>query len=220
MVSIRNPPEWSIEPVPPRYRFLRGIDYFVLWSSLGVGLLVFSAGSFLTAAKFSDAILAIIIGSIAGSLLLALAGKIGSDHAVPSLISARPSFGIQGSYLPAILNVMQLIGWTTFEIMIMSKAAEMLAGRSDTILCLDDYYRSFCNTSWHRWPTHSGKKLVGKICHMDILCIINNHNHTFVNSRKPFKNIIIIRQWQYVFLLGFRYCDSYANILDATCGRL
>jgi len=128
MVSIRNPPEWSIEPVPPRYRFLRGIDYFVLWSSLGVGLLVFSAGSFLTAAKFSDAILAIIIGSAAGSLLLALAGKIGSDHAVPSLISTRPSFGIQGSYLPAILNVMQLIGWTTFEIMIMSKAAEMLTG--------------------------------------------------------------------------------------------
>jgi len=129
MVSIRNPPEWSIEPVPPRYRFLRGIDYFVLWSSLGVGLLVFSAGSFLTTAKFTDAILAIIIGSVAGSLLLALAGKIGSDHAVPSLISTRPSFGIRGSYLPAILNVMQLIGWTTFEIMIMSKAAEMLAGK-------------------------------------------------------------------------------------------
>ena len=129
MVSIRNPPEWSIEPVPPRYRFLRGIDYFVLWSSLGVGLLVFSAGSFLTAAKFSDAMLAIIVGSVAGSLLLALAGKIGSDHAVPSLISTRPSFGVRGAYLPAILNVMQLIGWTTFEIMIMSKAAEMLAGK-------------------------------------------------------------------------------------------
>ena len=129
MVSIRNPPEWSIEPVPSRYRFLRGIDYFVLWSSLGVGLLVFSAGSFLTAARFTDAILAIIIGSVAGSLLLALAGKIGSDHAVPSLISTRQSFGIRGAYLPAILNVMQLIGWTTFEIMIMSKAAEMLAGK-------------------------------------------------------------------------------------------
>lgn len=129
MVSIRNPPEWSIEPVPSRYRFLRAIDYFILWSSLGVGLLVFSAGSFLTAAKFTDATLAIIVGSIAGSLLLALAGKIGSDHAVPSLISMRPSFGIHGSYLPAILNVMQLIGWTIFEIMIMSKAAEMLAGK-------------------------------------------------------------------------------------------
>jgi NCS1 family nucleobase:cation symporter-1 len=129
MVSIRNPPEWGIDPVPSKHRLLRGIDYFVLWSSLGVGLLVFSAGSFLTGSRFQDAILAIIVGSVGGSLLLALAGKIGSDHSVPSLISTRPSFGIHGAYLPAILNVMQLIGWTTFEIMIMSKAAEMLMGK-------------------------------------------------------------------------------------------
>ena len=126
MVSIRSLPQWGIEPVPLKYRLIRGTEYFVLWSSLGVGLLVFSAGSFLSSARFADAIFAIIIGSVAGSFLLALAGKIGSDNAVPSLISMRPSFGIQGSYIPAILNVMQLIGWTIFEIMIMSKAAEML----------------------------------------------------------------------------------------------
>jgi NCS1 family nucleobase:cation symporter-1 len=126
LVSIRSLPQWGIEPVPLKYRLIRGTEYFILWSSLGVGLLVFSAGSFLSSARFADAIFAIIIGSVAGSFLLALAGKIGSDNAVPSLISMRPSFGIQGSYIPAILNVMQLIGWTIFEIMIMSKAAEML----------------------------------------------------------------------------------------------
>ena len=126
MFTIRKPPEWGIEPIPSKHRSLRGIEYFVLWSSLGVGLLVFSAGSFLAAAKFVDAILAIIVGSVVGSLLLALAGKIGSDHAVPSLVSTRPSFGIRGAYLPALLNVMQLIGWTIFEIMIMSKATEIL----------------------------------------------------------------------------------------------
>lgn len=111
-----------------KHKTLGGLDYFILWSSLGVGLLVFSAGSLLSAASFIDAILAIIVGSVAGSILLALAGKIGSDHGIPSLISMRPSLGIRGSYLPAILNIMQLIGWTTFEIMIMARAAEMLAG--------------------------------------------------------------------------------------------
>src|ERR671938_1326049 len=126
MVSIRDPPDWGVEPVRPTDRLLGGIDYFVLWSSLGVGLLVFSAGSFLSGTRFYDAIIAIIVGSITGSTLLALAGKIGSDHAVPALISIRPSFGVKGAYLPAVLNVMQLVGWTIFEIMIMSKAAEML----------------------------------------------------------------------------------------------
>jgi nucleobase:cation symporter-1, NCS1 family len=129
MTSIKNPSEWGIEPVPSKYRLLRERDYFILWSSLGVGLLVFSAGSFLSDANFIDAMLAIVIGSIIGSFLLALAGKIGSDCAIPSLVSMRPSFGIHGSYLPATLNVIQLIGWTIFEIMIMSKAAEMLVGK-------------------------------------------------------------------------------------------
>src|SRR5215203_4570210 len=85
---------------------LGGLDYFILWSSLGVGLLVLSAGS----------------------ILLALAGKIGSDHGIPSLITMRPAFGIRGSYLPAILNILQLVGWTTFEIMIMARSADMLTG--------------------------------------------------------------------------------------------
>jgi nucleobase:cation symporter-1, NCS1 family len=125
---LLSTPEWGIKRVPDKHKTLGGIDYFILWSSLGVGLLVFSAGSFLSQASFIEAILAIIVGSGAGSILLALAGKIGSDHGIPSLITMRPAFGIRGSYVPAILNVLQLIGWTTFEIMIMARAAEMLAG--------------------------------------------------------------------------------------------
>jgi NCS1 family nucleobase:cation symporter-1 len=119
-------PQWGIDPVPPKHRILGGFDYFILWSSLGVGLLVFSAGSFLSEAPFYHAVLAIIIGSIAGSLLLSLAGKIGSDHAIPSLIGIRAAFGLYGSYLAAILNIIQLIGWTTFEILILSEAAQQL----------------------------------------------------------------------------------------------
>ncbi|HEV8405606.1 MAG TPA: cytosine permease [Nitrososphaera sp.] len=127
-MALFKTPDWGVKPVQDKHKMLGGLDYFILWSSLGVGLLVFSAGSFLSAASFFDAMLAIVVGSIAGSILLALAGKIGSNHGIPSLISMRPSFGIRGSYLPATLNVMQLVGWTTFEIMIMARAAEMLAG--------------------------------------------------------------------------------------------
>ena len=127
-LALFNAPEWGVRPVQDEHKTLRGLDYFILWSSLGVGLLVFSAGSLLSDASFIDAILAILVGSAAGSILLALAGKIGSDNGITSLISMRPSLGIRGSYLPAILNVIQLIGWTTFEIMIMATAAEMLVG--------------------------------------------------------------------------------------------
>ncbi|HEY3094661.1 MAG TPA: cytosine permease [Nitrososphaera sp.] len=127
-MAVFKTPEWGVNPVQHKHKMLGGLDYFILWSSLGVGLLVLSAGSFLSDASFVDATLAIIVGSAGGSILLALVGKIGSDHGIPSLISIRPSFGIRGSYMPAMLNVMQLVGWTTFEIMIMARAAEHLAG--------------------------------------------------------------------------------------------
>jgi len=131
---VPNLPQWGINPVPTKHRILRGFDYFILWSSLGVGLLVFSAGSFLSETPFYHALLAIIIGSIAGSVLLSMAGKIGSDHAVPSIIGIRPAFGLYGSYLAAVLNIIQLIGWTTFEILILSKAAEQLTNMHVTFV--------------------------------------------------------------------------------------
>ena len=131
---VPNLPQWGINPVPPKHRILGGFDYFILWSSLGVGLLVFSAGSFLSETPFYHALLAIIIGSITGSVLLSMAGKIGSDHAIPSLIGIRPAFGLYGSYLAAVLNIIQLIGWTTFEILILSKAAEQLTNMHVTFV--------------------------------------------------------------------------------------
>lgn len=131
---VPNLPQWGINPVPTKHRILRGFDYFILWSSLGVGLLVFSAGSFLSETPFYHALLAIITGSIAGSVLLSMAGKIGSDHAVPSIIGIRPAFGLYGSYLAAVLNIIQLIGWTTFEILILSKAAEQLTNMHVTFV--------------------------------------------------------------------------------------
>ncbi len=115
----------GINPIKGKDKILTGKDFFALWSSLGVGLLVISAGSFIYASNILDALFVIILGSIIGSILLGLAGKIGSDHSIPSAVSMRPAFGIHGSYLLTILNILQLIGWSTFEITILSKAASI-----------------------------------------------------------------------------------------------
>jgi len=50
MVRLRRPPEWGVEPVPDSLRILRTFDLFVLWSSLGAGLLVLAAGALLVTA--------------------------------------------------------------------------------------------------------------------------------------------------------------------------
>lgn len=122
---IKAPPEWGIEPVDPSHRILDLLDYFVLWSSLGVGLLVLLAGSQLVPALgLGQALFAILLGTAIGNVPLALLGHIGGRHGIPSMVLVRPSFGIRGSLLPTILNVIQLIGWTVFEISIMASAAD------------------------------------------------------------------------------------------------
>jgi NCS1 family nucleobase:cation symporter-1 len=120
-----NNSDIGIDPISERNKTLTGKDFFFLWSSLGVGLLVISAGSFIYTSNILDALFVIILGSVVGSILLGLAGKIGSDNSIPSVVSMRPSFGIYGSYLLTILNILQLIGWATFEITILSKAASI-----------------------------------------------------------------------------------------------
>lgn len=124
---VEEPPEWGIEPVPEEKKTLGFLDYFVLWSSLGVGLLVFQAGAELGLGLLT-AIIVSILGSILGSLMLASAGLIGSKYGVPTMVSVRPALGRWGSYLPTALNVIQLIGWTAFEFIVMKEAATTISG--------------------------------------------------------------------------------------------
>ena len=125
---IRRPPEWGTDPVPENLRTLRWFDFFVLWSSLGVGLLVLAAGTLLVVFGLSliEALIVSIIGSVIGSLMLAAAARHGSEAGVPTMVSLRPILGRSGSYAPTILNVFQLLGWAAFELLIMGYAAAVI----------------------------------------------------------------------------------------------
>ena len=118
----------GIEPVPERHRVLGFLDYFVLWADLGIGLLVLLAGTLLVPGLgFWPTMAAIVLGTVAGVLLLGLAGVVGSDHGIPSMVGLRPSFGVRGSYLPSLVNVIQLVGFGAFEVIIMAQASARLA---------------------------------------------------------------------------------------------
>ncbi|MEM2180908.1 MAG: cytosine permease [Nitrososphaeria archaeon] len=131
MGFIRLPPEWGIDPVPENMKTLRAMDIFVFWTSLSIGLLVLQAGALLTQGlglSYSYAIIVTVVGSLIGSLILALNGLIGTSYGIPTMVSLRPIFGKEGSYIPTLLNVIQLVGWTAFELIIMSEAAHTISG--------------------------------------------------------------------------------------------
>ena len=124
----REAPSWGIRPVPPEHRRLRGLDFAVLWGDLSVGLLVLLTGALLVPALgFREALLAIVVGSVLGCIPLALVGLAGAREGVPTMVLFRPVLGVRGSYLPSVLNVAQLVGWTGFELWAMSLVAHRMA---------------------------------------------------------------------------------------------
>jgi nucleobase:cation symporter-1, NCS1 family len=125
----REAPAWGIRPTPPEVRRLSGLDFAILWGDLGIGLLVLVTGSLLVPALgLPDALLAIAVGSIIGCVPLALVGRAGAREGVPGMVLLRPALGIRGSYVPTVLNVAQLVGWTAFELWAMALIASRIAG--------------------------------------------------------------------------------------------
>ena len=123
-------PSWGIEPVPDRLRVLGLLDLTLLWGNLSVSLLVIvAAAGLVPMLSFQQALLAVLIGALAGNLLLGLAGAIGADARVPGMVEQLAPLGRRGSYAPTVLNVAQNLGWSTFELIIISTAAAALSER-------------------------------------------------------------------------------------------
>ncbi len=127
-ITPNEPYEYDpLAPAPVEQRTFSMRDAFSLWFSLGIGLLVLQAGAgLIPGLSFGWALAAIVTGSIIGAVLLALAGVIGADTGLGAIAALRPTLGVRGAAVPALLNVVQLVGWGTFEIIAMRDAAGAL----------------------------------------------------------------------------------------------
>ena len=128
-------PSWGIDPVPERLRVLGLLDGLLLWTNLSVSLLVIVAGAFLVlppdqfglGLSLPVAFGAIVAAAFAGNLLLGLGGLIGADARVPAMVLMRAPLGRRGSYLPTALNIVQCLGWSVFELIVIATGASALS---------------------------------------------------------------------------------------------
>jgi len=122
--------EWGIEPVPERLRVLGLGDTVLLWGNLAVSLLVIVAGALLVPAlSLKEALLAIVVASVVGSVMLGAAAAVGTDARVPAMVLMRAPLGQRGSYLATALNVVQCLGWSVYELIIIASACAALSDR-------------------------------------------------------------------------------------------
>ena len=125
---MKDAPTWGIEPVPERLRVLGLVDTTLLWTNLGISLLVLVAASYF-GLSLKQAVAATILGGLIGNAMLATAAMIGADARVPTMVLQRAPLGQRGSYLATGLNVAQCLGWAIFELIIIATAASALSDR-------------------------------------------------------------------------------------------
>ncbi len=122
----------TLDEPPPKV--LGFFDQVGLWGNLGVSLLGFTGamvvlqpiegGAMLT---LGAAVAATVVGTVLGTLAVALASVPGSRTGAPAMVLLRGLFGARVSYVPTVLNILQLVGWGTFEIVIIASAAHQVA---------------------------------------------------------------------------------------------
>jgi nucleobase:cation symporter-1, NCS1 family len=121
-------PAWGIEPVPERLRVLGLVDTTLLWTNLGISLLVLVLPAYFDL-SLQDALAATLVGGVIGNSMLALAALIGADGRVPTMVLQRAPLGQRGSYLATVLNVLQCLGWAIFELIVIATAAGLLVDK-------------------------------------------------------------------------------------------
>ena len=119
-------------PVENRERNLKEWDYFLLWAGAAISLSEIWAGGLLVSFGLLAGLGIILLGHLIGNTPLALGGLIGSRHGVPAIVGTRGALGNRGSILPAVLNVVQLVGWTAIMLWIGGQAAAGLAGGAES----------------------------------------------------------------------------------------
>src|SRR5690606_12004804 len=121
----------ALVPLSDTERLFGWRDHAALWLSLGVGLLVMQVGAYLVPAMGTrQALVAILAGSVLGSGLLAWTARIGCESGLSSAGLMHATYGSGFARLPVLLNIVQLIGWTTFELVVMRDGTVAIARQS------------------------------------------------------------------------------------------
>ncbi|MFB4276132.1 MULTISPECIES: purine-cytosine permease family protein [unclassified Nonomuraea] len=122
----------TLEGRPPKT--LGVLDQGALWANLGVSLLGFS-GALLLLNPLGDAplslaavLVATVVGSLIGTAMVGLSAIPGTQTGQPAMVLLRGLFGARISYVPTVLNIVQMIGWGAFELWVIAKGATAIFG--------------------------------------------------------------------------------------------
>jgi putative hydroxymethylpyrimidine transporter CytX len=122
-VGRAEAPLTLVEPAP---RTLTLPDQLGFWGNLGISLLGFGAAVAVAAPSgfpplpLAGAFAAVVVGTLLGSAVLATSLVLGERTGAPAMVLLRGLLGARAAVLPTVLNVVQCVGWGTFELVVIA----------------------------------------------------------------------------------------------------
>lgn len=108
----------------------------LIWFGAGVSIAEILTGTYLAPLGFGRGVAAIILGHVIGCLMMFFAGLIGARNRKSAMETVKLSFGQKGGLLFAVLNVLQLVGWTGIMIYDGALAANSTFGAGAWVWCV------------------------------------------------------------------------------------
>src|SRR5437588_7201102 len=104
----------GVEAIPAAERHGRPRDLAFLWAGAFINYASLFTASLLTTyygLGIWDGFAAVVLGSVAGAVILGLLSNTGPASGLPQIIYTRRIFGLRGSFVAAALALFLAVGW-------------------------------------------------------------------------------------------------------------
>lgn len=108
----------------------------LIWFGAGVSIAEILTGTYLAPLGFQRGLAAVVIGHVIGCSMMFFAGLIGARMRKSAMETVKVSFGQKGGLMFAVLNVLQLVGWTAIMIYDGALAADGVFHTGAWIWCI------------------------------------------------------------------------------------
>jgi NCS1 family nucleobase:cation symporter-1 len=125
----------TIQPIPDGERHGKARDLFTIWFGSNIMMLTIVTGALATTVfgqPFWAALIAIIIGNLAGAIFMALHSAQGPQLGVPQMVQTRGQFGSYGSLLVIVIVIVMYVGFFASNLVLGGQSLSTMSSHINT----------------------------------------------------------------------------------------
>lgn len=117
---------YPVEQIEMKNRHMSFWDMFATWVGANANNGTWYIGGVIAACGLILATKVLVTSSVFSYLLLSLVGFMGYATGISTMALTRSSFGVRGSYIPSLINMIQFIGWTAVNTFIAATSLSII----------------------------------------------------------------------------------------------